>query len=104
MKSKGKKISAAEFKAKWMPILDELGPERIVILKRGRVAARLKPFSGRRNEGLVGLMKGKIAVQGGHLFNRCKMECSIPNAISPQSLKPDTRNLTPAILLLRAGS
>ena len=65
MKSKGKKISAAEFKAKWMPILDELGPERIVILKRGRAVARLKTISGRRKEGLVGLMKGKIAVQGG---------------------------------------
>ncbi len=64
MKSKGKKISAAEFKAKWLPILNEIGPERIVILRRGRPVARLKPFSGRRNEGLVGLMKGKIAVKG----------------------------------------
>jgi hypothetical protein len=64
MKSKGKKISAAEFKAKWLPILDEIGPERTVILNRGRGVARLKLFSSRRNEGLVGLMKGKIAVKG----------------------------------------
>lgn len=51
-----KTIGAAEFKAHCLQILDELGPEGIVITKRGKPIAELKP--ARRGDGdLIGLMK-----------------------------------------------
>jgi antitoxin (DNA-binding transcriptional repressor) of toxin-antitoxin stability system len=64
MKIKGKTLTATEFKAKCLRILDDLGPQGIIILKRGRPVAKLTPLSPRRNEELIGLMRGKIAIKG----------------------------------------
>jgi antitoxin (DNA-binding transcriptional repressor) of toxin-antitoxin stability system len=64
MNTKGKTITATEFKAKCLRILDELEPQGVVILKRGRPVARVTPLSGRRNRKLIGLMKGEIAIKG----------------------------------------
>jgi antitoxin (DNA-binding transcriptional repressor) of toxin-antitoxin stability system len=64
MKIKGKTFTATEFKAKCLRILDDLGPQGIIILKRGRPVAKLTPLSHRRNAELIGLMKGKIVVKG----------------------------------------
>ena len=64
MRIKGKTFTATEFKAKCLRILDDLGPQGIIILKRGRPVARLTPLSRRRNEELIGLMKGKIVIRG----------------------------------------
>ena len=50
MNTKGKTITATEFKAKCLRILDELEPQGVVILKRGRPVARVTPLSGRKNE------------------------------------------------------
>ncbi len=51
-----KTIGAAEFKAHCLQILDELGPEGIIITKRGKPVAEVKP--ARRGDGdLIGLMK-----------------------------------------------
>ncbi len=64
MKIKGKTFTATEFKAKCLRILDDLEPQGIIILKRGRPVAKLTPLSHRKNEGLIGLMKGKIVIKG----------------------------------------
>jgi antitoxin (DNA-binding transcriptional repressor) of toxin-antitoxin stability system len=64
MPTKEKTIPAAEFKAKCLRILDELGPGGIVITKRGRAVARLLPAVQMDNQKLIGSMKGKIQVKG----------------------------------------
>jgi len=64
MRIKVKRLTATEFKAKCLRILDDLGPQGVIILKRGRPVAKLTPLSHRRNEELVGLMKGKILIKG----------------------------------------
>jgi antitoxin (DNA-binding transcriptional repressor) of toxin-antitoxin stability system len=64
MKIREKSLSATEFKAKCLRILDDLGPQGIIILKRGRPVAKLMPLSNRTNKELIGLMKGKIVVKG----------------------------------------
>jgi len=64
MKIKGKTLTATEFKAKCLRILDELEPEGIVILKRGRPVAKVIPVFGRSKRELIGLMKGKIVIKG----------------------------------------
>jgi len=47
MKTKEKTISASEFKAKCLRILDHLGPQGVVITKRGQPVARVIPFPKR---------------------------------------------------------
>jgi len=64
MKIKQKTLTATEFKAKCLRILDDLEPQGIIILKRGRPVAKVMPLSSRRNQELIGLMKGKIVIKG----------------------------------------
>ncbi len=68
MKTKSKVISATEFKAKCLKILEELDSQGIVISKRGRPIARVTPILASDHEKQIGLMKGKIAVKG-NLFS-----------------------------------
>lgn len=54
-----KTIGAAEFKAHCLQILDELGPEGIVITKRGEPVAELRPLP--RNHGrFIGILAGQV--------------------------------------------
>jgi antitoxin (DNA-binding transcriptional repressor) of toxin-antitoxin stability system len=64
MKVKEKAFTATEFKAKCLRILDDLEPQGVIILKRGRPVAKVIPISNRQNEKLIGSMKGKIAITG----------------------------------------
>jgi len=64
MAAKEKTMSAAEFKAKCLRILDELEPEGIVITKRGRPVAKVLPAIAVDNQKLIGSMKGKIQIKG----------------------------------------
>ena len=57
-------ISATEFKAKCLKILDELGPEGIVVTKRGQPVARVTPVHTVDNSKLIGSMKGKVIIRG----------------------------------------
>jgi len=57
-------MPAAEFKAKCLRILDELGPDGIVITKRGRPVAKVMPVIAVDNKKLIGSMKGKIQIRG----------------------------------------
>jgi antitoxin (DNA-binding transcriptional repressor) of toxin-antitoxin stability system len=64
MKHKAKTVSISEFKAKCLEIIDELGPEGIVIKKRGKAIAKVIPIGQDDNTGLIGSMKGMISISG----------------------------------------
>jgi len=59
-----KAISATEFKAKCLKILDELESQGIVITKRGQPVARVIPLNVVDNSKLIGSMKGKVIIKG----------------------------------------
>ena len=56
-------VAAAKFKEQCLSLLDNVGPEGIVITKHGRPVARLVPY-GRASAELIGCLKGKISVRG----------------------------------------
>jgi len=56
-----KTIGAAEFKAHCLQILDELGPEGIVITKRGKPVAEIKPLK-QSHAHLIGIIEGDLRV------------------------------------------
>ena len=58
-----KQIPAARFKATCLFLLDRVGPEGIVITKRGKPVARLLPIRTTSAE-LIGRLKGKVRVKG----------------------------------------
>ncbi|MBK7705964.1 MAG: type II toxin-antitoxin system Phd/YefM family antitoxin [Acidobacteria bacterium] len=64
MKNKPKTISVSEFKAKCQQILDELGPEGIVIEKRGEPIAKVIPIGDEDDLSVIGSMKGLITISG----------------------------------------
>jgi len=64
MKITRKTVNATEFKAKCLKILDRLGPEGMVITKRGRPVACLMPVTAAGNAEMIGSMKGKIVIKG----------------------------------------
>lgn len=56
-------IGAAEFKAHCLRLLDEVGPEGIVITKRGKPVAKLVPAEHPRgNADLIGILAGRVFV------------------------------------------
>ena len=59
-----KTVSASEFRAKVFRLLDHLGPEGMIISKRGRPIARVMPVATVDNAKTIGSMKGKIIVKG----------------------------------------
>lgn len=64
MKAKDKTIPASEFKAKCLRILDHLGPQGIIITKRGQPVARVVPLPKKTGKDFYGCMAGKIIVKG----------------------------------------
>lgn len=59
----GESIGAAKFKAQCLKLLDELGPEGLIVTKHGRPVARVLPAEPTL-AGLVGSMAGEIEVRG----------------------------------------
>jgi antitoxin (DNA-binding transcriptional repressor) of toxin-antitoxin stability system len=57
-------INASDFKARCLKILDELEPEGVVILKRGKPVARVVPLTNTNVLQLVGSLKKKIKIKG----------------------------------------
>jgi len=64
MKTKPRRVTATEFKAKCLRILDELGPHGVTVTKRGRPVARVVPVKTHDNSEFHGSMKGKIKIKG----------------------------------------
>lgn len=58
------KMTATEFKAKCLEILDHLGPKGIIITKRGRPVARVLPERAIANGQFIGSMKDSIEIIG----------------------------------------
>jgi prevent-host-death family protein len=58
-----KKIGAAEFKTRCLTLLDEVGPEGLIITKHGRAVAKLMPMAS-EPAALVGSLKGRIRIKG----------------------------------------
>jgi len=61
-----KQIAAARFKAQCLSLLDRVGPDGIIITKRGKPVAKLIPFRT-ESAGLIGIFRGKLKVKGGIL-------------------------------------
>jgi prevent-host-death family protein len=58
-----KQIAAAKFKEQCLALLDEVGPDGIVITKRGKPVAKLIPFAA-DSAGLIGALARKIRITG----------------------------------------
>ncbi len=58
-----KTIGAAQFKEKCLAILDEVGPEGIVVTKHGKPVAKLIPIEADSAD-LIGILKDEIEVKG----------------------------------------
>ena len=58
-----RQISAAKFKEQCLSLLEQVGPEGIIITKRGKPVAKLIPL-GTEGESLIGALKGKIVIKG----------------------------------------
>ena len=58
-----KQIAAAKFKERCLSILDRVGPDGIVITKRGKPVARLIPIRT-DSASLIGALEGKIKIKG----------------------------------------
>jgi len=58
-----KTIGAAQFKEKCLAILDEVGPEGIVVTKHGKPVAKLIPIEADSAD-LIGSLKDEIDVNG----------------------------------------
>jgi hypothetical protein len=58
-----KTIPAAKFKEQCLALLDRLDPEGLLVTKHGKPVAIVRP-AGQASAGLIGALKGKIAVRG----------------------------------------
>jgi antitoxin (DNA-binding transcriptional repressor) of toxin-antitoxin stability system len=56
-------IGAARFKEQCLALLDRLGPEGLVVTKRGKPVARVLPYDG-DFAGLIGSLKDKVRIRG----------------------------------------
>lgn len=64
MKTKEKVLSATEFKAKCLKILDHLDARGVIVTKRGQPIARVTPITSNDNRKFIGSMKGKVTLKG----------------------------------------
>ncbi len=58
-----KTMPAAKFKEQCLSVLDRVGPEGLVITKRGKPVARLLPFASSHGL-LLGVLRDKLRVRG----------------------------------------
>ena len=58
-----KTIGAAQFKEQCLALLDEVGPEGIVITKHGKPVAKLIPIEV-ESASLIGSLRGRMAIKG----------------------------------------
>jgi len=58
-----RQIAAAKFKEQCLALLEEVGPEGIVITKRGKPVAKLIPLTA-DSASLIGSLRGKLKIKG----------------------------------------
>ena len=56
-------IGAARFKEQCLALLDQLGPDGLVITKRGKPVARVLPYD-RDSASLIGSLRDKVEIKG----------------------------------------
>jgi prevent-host-death family protein len=61
---KEKSLSATEFKAKCLHLIDHLEPGGLVVTKRGKPVARVLPITSVDNSKLIGSLKNEVKVLG----------------------------------------
>ena len=66
-------MKASQFKEQCLSVLDNLGPEGIVITKRGKPVAKVIPV-GSGCASLIGSMRGKMKVRGNLLTTGLKWD------------------------------
>jgi prevent-host-death family protein len=66
-----RQIPAAKFKEQCLSLLDSVGPDGIVITKRGKPVAKLIPLSS-DSSSLIGSLRGKIKIKGNLLSTDVK--------------------------------
>ena len=64
-----RQLNASKFKEQCLALLDHLGPEGIIITKRGKPIAKLLPIA-RESAQLIGSMKGKVNPKDNLSFDR----------------------------------
>lgn len=68
-----KTMGAAKFKEQCLALLDELGPEGLVITKRGKPVARVLPYD-QEFASLIGSLRHKIKIRGDLLSTGIKWD------------------------------
>jgi len=60
------KVSAAEFKAKCLKIMDQVNSyhNEVIITKHGKPVAKLVPYSVKASKNLFGYMKDSVTIHG----------------------------------------
>ena len=58
-----KTIGVTKFKEQCLALLDQLEPEGLIVTKRGRPIAHVKPYDSQDSE-LIGSLSDKIVVRG----------------------------------------
>ncbi len=58
-----RRIGAARFKEQCLSLLDRLGPDGLVITKRGKPVARVLPFE-QDSASLIGSLRDKLEIRG----------------------------------------
>jgi len=75
-----KSVSAARFKDQCLALLDQVGPDRIIITKDGKPIAKLIPvYMDTAN--LIGSFKGKIKIKGNILSTGLKWMLNLDTLI-----------------------
>ena len=54
----------SKFKEQCLTLLDELGPDGLIITKRGRPIAKVMPIITLECAGLIGSLKGRLKPEG----------------------------------------
>lgn len=68
-----KSMPAAKFKEQCLALLDSVGPEGLVITKRGKPVARLLPMGDTPKE-LIGALRDKMKIKGDILSTGIKWD------------------------------
>ena len=68
-----KSVPAAQFKEQCLALLDQVGPDGLIITKHGKPVAKLVPIHTDSVE-LIGSLKGKIKIKGNILSTGVKWD------------------------------
>ncbi len=78
-----KTVPAAQFKAHCLALLDQVGPEGIVITKHGKPVAKLVPIATEPAT-LIGSLKGKLIIKGDILSTGVRWDAESRHAHPPR--------------------